>query len=257
MTLLLIPIRLNYSMILTTMWDRMADRTLGEQSERDLIAKYWKPSIDQGAHTTRIDSLSNTAKYKGIVRKLMKNIGKTLDIQRELVDEKKNLEDTGAGKVVNSELARQTAAIKRELEDLRKEAAESEKRNDANSKLMRDTYQQAQQELQTRLQRLSDDRVLLQQSITEMQRQAAAERQAFQRNLEQMQANSTAEKNRLLGEIAKIRDQVVAPPSRPAPAPPPQQPQVIYVPAPNPGPVCEHGYSDDESDSDSDSDSDY
>jgi hypothetical protein len=104
-------------LIVTNMWSQV-DPQLGMARENELKSKeaFFKAALDKGAQIFRHDNTIGSA--HNIIRQLMKNEPAALRIQQELVDEKKDISDTGAGRVLNKELREQAEKHRRELTSL-------------------------------------------------------------------------------------------------------------------------------------------
>jgi len=90
--------------LVTNMWGEVTE-DVGETRERELTTNFFKPVLDKGAQLARHHNTTKSA--HDIVRRIMENRPITLQIQRELVDEGKNIIDTAAGEAVNKELNEQ------------------------------------------------------------------------------------------------------------------------------------------------------
>jgi hypothetical protein len=88
--------------LVTTMWDKV-QQDMGARRENELIANYWKKMIDYGASTARFSNSADSA--WGIIDpsilKLKQPVTEVLLLQ-ELVDHKKPLNETKAGKALYS-----------------------------------------------------------------------------------------------------------------------------------------------------------
>ena len=104
--------------LVTNMWDAVS-REVGETRERELSSDFFKSAIKAGAQIVRHHNTTKSA--HNIIRKIMKNRPVVLQIQRELVDEHKNIVDTAAGEAVNRELNEQIRRHQVELKGLREE----------------------------------------------------------------------------------------------------------------------------------------
>jgi hypothetical protein len=100
----------------TTMWDKV-DRNTGAFRENELRDKFWKFMMNRGATMTQFAGGKDSA--KAIISQLLGKRNVVLDIQREIGDECKSLEETTAGAAVNSELARIKKEVKLELQQLK------------------------------------------------------------------------------------------------------------------------------------------
>lgn len=104
--------------LVTTGWGTMTkagNRNKAEEHERQLQEDpmFWKGMIKLGARTNRFED--NKTSALRILESFENNRPVTLRIQRELVDEKKQLVDTAAGQTVNEELERLEAQYKEDI----------------------------------------------------------------------------------------------------------------------------------------------
>ena len=104
------------------MW-RADSRATNETREKELSDKFFKSAVDKGAQMVRHHNTLDSAHT--IIRKTMKSDPIVLQIQRELVDEGKDITDTAAGESINGELGKQIERHKAELRELREEMAEA------------------------------------------------------------------------------------------------------------------------------------
>jgi len=104
--------------IITTMWDSLADRQIGEKREAQLKGRdiFFKPVLENGARMIRHDNTAPSA--EGILRLVLDNRPLPLCIQVELVDEHRNISDTSAGMELNQELNAQIRKHKEEMQAL-------------------------------------------------------------------------------------------------------------------------------------------
>ena len=108
--------------LLTTMWSGSAnDISLQEERERQLITDndFWAGLLRLGARTMRYDNTAPRALE--IVQDLMQRSQIVLEIQRELVVEGRNLNETSAGIQLRLEIAAAEERHKKELEQMRQE----------------------------------------------------------------------------------------------------------------------------------------
>ena len=102
--------------LLTNMWSEVP-RGVGETRERELASAFLKPALDKGAQMARHHDTEQSA--HDVIRRIMNNHPVVLQIQRELVDERKNIASTAAGEAVNTELAKETKRHEAEVKALR------------------------------------------------------------------------------------------------------------------------------------------
>ncbi|CAL1717188.1 unnamed protein product [Somion occarium] len=184
-------------LIVTTMWG-LVDPERGTARERELASDdiLFKPVIEKGAQMVRHDNTPERA--KDILRRIIKNRPQVLRIQRELVDEKKDISETGAGAELGRELAELARKHRDELKVIQTEMQaalaakdmETKKELEEYHKKLQDEMEKAERDRE-RLSRdyaleksLSDQRLELFKKELEMEKEAGAERQ---RELQRLQ----------------------------------------------------------------------
>lgn len=105
--------------IVTNMWGEVTP-DVGEAREEQLKTRdiFFKPALDKGAHIRRHDNTSTSA--QAIIHCIAFNNPLVLCIQRELVDEQKDIAETAAGAALGRELHEQAMryqAERRRLQD--------------------------------------------------------------------------------------------------------------------------------------------
>lgn len=111
----------------TNMWEEVT-LTVGEARERELAQEFLKPILDKGAKFVRHHNTAESA--HGIIRCIMKNQPTALQIQRELIDERKDITDTSAGQVLKKELDEQIRRHQANVKAIREEMFQALKQND-------------------------------------------------------------------------------------------------------------------------------
>jgi len=105
--------------LVTNMWSEVA-HDVGEAREGELTSNFLKPALDKGAQMARHHNTEQSA--HDVIRRIMNNHPVVLQIQRELVDEHKDVAKTAAGEVINEELAeaetRRVADLKKAQEEM-------------------------------------------------------------------------------------------------------------------------------------------
>ena len=163
-------------LLVTNMWGEVSHE-VGEARERELASDFLKPALDKGAHMVRHHNTEHSAHE--VIRRIMNNHPVVLKIQRELVDEHKDIANTSAGEVINEELK----------EVARRHEAELKKAQEEQARALR------QKEEEARWKRQEEARKWAEQ----MRREEEA--RASQRRLEKEQAELAA---RRLEEQARI-----------------------------------------------------
>ena len=102
--------------LVTNMW-KEDSQDVNEAREKELSGKFFKPVLDKGAQLVRHHNTTESA--HDILRKIVKNHPAVLQIQRELVDERKDIIDTMAGESINAELKAQIRRHQAELKEHR------------------------------------------------------------------------------------------------------------------------------------------
>ena len=104
--------------IVTNMWGEVNPR-IGEMREAELKEDdmFFKSVLDKGARIARHDNTSHSAEK--ILRLLLRNYSLPLRIQKELVDEGKEINGTDAGEELNRELNEQIEKYKQEMQELK------------------------------------------------------------------------------------------------------------------------------------------
>ena len=113
--------------LVTNMWGEVPQED-GEDREEELITEYFKPALDKGAHITRHYNTAQSA--RDIIRRIIRNQPVPLQIQREIVDEGKDILHTAAGEAMNIELNGQILRRQVELEAVKREMEKALKEKD-------------------------------------------------------------------------------------------------------------------------------
>ena len=131
--------------LVTNMWNE-DPQNVNEAREKELSGKFFKPALDKGAQMVRHQNTAQSA--HDIVRRIMNNHPLVLQIQRELVDERKEIIDTAAGESLNQELKELTRRHQAELREVQEEMKQALWAKDEE---MRQELEEAKRELQEKL----------------------------------------------------------------------------------------------------------
>ena len=190
--------------IVTNMWGEVNPQ-VGEEREAELMGKdlFFKPALEKGAQMARHENTVPSA--ENIIRLILDHDPLPLDIQRELVDQGKEVTQTRAGKELNRELADQ---IRRHKEDIRVLQEEMRQAIDAKDEETRREREAEARRMQEEVERFEDDARRLafeyQRQKEELEaRLAEAEREA-ERRAAQHQAEVNAAWGRGLFTAAAI-----------------------------------------------------
>jgi hypothetical protein len=109
--------------LLTTMWDTLKDEGLGLRRDQQLRQEFWSVMESKGSFIRRFDGSGDMA--EAIVCRLMRQPNVVLDIQRELVDEGKRLDETSAGQLLVPKLEERIRESTVQLQILEKNISKS------------------------------------------------------------------------------------------------------------------------------------
>ena len=113
--------------IVTNMWED-GSRYLNEARDWELRTKLFKQALEGGAQVVRHQNTAESA--HNIIQKILRKHPAALQIQRELVDERKDIVDTAAGKTIKLELEEQIRRREAELREVREEMERALKEKD-------------------------------------------------------------------------------------------------------------------------------
>ena len=185
----------------TTFWDTVAEST-GLARERELCENpdFWAKMMSQGS---RVMQIRDYAQSKDILVQMSRKSTVTLDIQKEMVDERRSLDDTAVGKAVNAQMAALKAEHEAQLARAKAEAQELLQKRDEENKKRQEEQLKHNKKVQEAQQRLQEEQECLRARLREAEREAEARKQAEKQRLEDIQAENkrlAAEKERLVNE---------------------------------------------------------
>jgi len=168
--------------LVTNMWGEVPE-DVGEARERELTTNFFKPVLDKGAQLARHHNTTKSA--HDIIRCIMRNRPITLQIQRELVDEGKNIIDTAAGEAVNKELNEQIRRHQVELKAVQEEMMKALKEKDEET---RQEMEEETRKLQEQMNKMradsegmasnyGEEKKRMEETMRQMQEQARLERE--------------------------------------------------------------------------------
>lgn len=109
--------------ILTVMWDQVT-RAVGVERERQLRERFFKPAIDQGARMMRHLNTADSA--RNVLVRLSRSIPVPLQIQYEIVDDRKILPETVAGQELKEDFEAKLEALEKQISELKATIANTE-----------------------------------------------------------------------------------------------------------------------------------
>ena len=173
--------------LVTNMWTRDS-RDANEAREHELSAKFFKPVLNKGARLIRHHDTAQST--HDIIRKIMANHPLALQIQRELVDERKGIVDTSAGQAVNRELNEQAKRHRAELEKVEKGLMQALKEKDDETK----------QELEEQAKTLREQMMKIEKESKGMAANYAAEKERMEARMREIEEEAKKERERVEGE---------------------------------------------------------
>jgi len=100
----------------TNMWGNV-DPGVGADRERQLAAEFVKPALDKGAQLHRHYDTTESAHQ--IIRAILDNRREPLQVQRELIDERREFDQTTVGEEITREVDESKRKLEREIAELR------------------------------------------------------------------------------------------------------------------------------------------
>jgi len=138
-------------MLMTNMWGRVTPQQ-GADREQQLRDKHFKAAIEKGAQLCRHTNTPESA--QAILRKILKNKPLALQIQHELIDQGKDIGQTGAGAELNREICTVVARYQRGIKELEKDMQEATEEKDEES---RDELEEERRRMQEEMEKLREE----------------------------------------------------------------------------------------------------
>jgi hypothetical protein len=102
----------------TNMWSNV-NPEIGAAREQQLVAEFVKPALDAGAQLRR--HYDTTESAHEIIRAILGNHRETLQVQQELVDEKREFDRTTVGEEITREVGEHIRKLEQEIVELQTE----------------------------------------------------------------------------------------------------------------------------------------
>ncbi|RDB26374.1 GTP-binding protein A [Hypsizygus marmoreus] len=178
--------------IVTNMWGEVS-KQVGEAREAELISQdmFFKPVLDKGAKIERHENTRESAHR--ILEYLISNHPLSLRIQRELVDEGKDISQTAAGAELNREMMAQLERHRKEMRILQEEMKEAVRTRDEES---RKELEVESKKLETELRRVQADSQKLATDYNE-------EKGRLERRLQELSESAKRDAERAAAEYQK------------------------------------------------------
>jgi hypothetical protein len=209
--------------LVTNMWGEVS-RDVGEGRANELTRNFFKPALDKGAQMVHHSNTAQSA--RDVIRKIMNNHPVVLQIQRELVDEHKDILETAAGEAVNQELNKQIRRHQDDLRAVREEMMQASKKDEETRKELEEETKKLQKQIENikkdsegiahnyaaERERMAAKMRAMEQEARRERRRVEAEynrqRADLNRRLQQVANASTAERQRLEREIGSLRNRL-------------------------------------------------
>ena len=164
-------------LLVTSRWNEV-DAGLGADRERQLRDKFWAFMLARGSHMSRFYGDQDSA--VALASQLICKDPVILELQKELVEQGKNLDQTAAGSYVSNDIQELKVKYEKDLQDLEKLKQEL---RDSDRQMKRQIQKQMADE-QARLQAASQNQVSLQRPIgIEVQQQVRQKRSLLSKAL--------------------------------------------------------------------------
>lgn len=131
--------------LVTTMWNKVRDEDIGEalRREQELFDNYWRSMEDKGSYLASFDGSTDSA--LALILQLSGNDGVVLDIQKEIVEQDRDVLHTSAGQNLLRELHVDREGYEIKLKALSRQV-QMEKQQGSTSKVKAICAQQAEVE---------------------------------------------------------------------------------------------------------------
>ena len=183
--------------IVTNMWGEV-DPQVGQAREAELMREdlFFKPVLDKGAQIARNENTATSA--QDIIRLVLDNHPLPLRIQEELVNEHKDISETGAGEELNREFK---AQIKKHMEEMRVLKEEMQR-------AMRDKDEETRRELEIETQKMQREIAKFENDTKRLASDYKNEKDRLDVRLIQMEAEARQEADRVAAQYQRQIDEL-------------------------------------------------
>jgi len=179
-------------LIVTNMWGEINPQVgLARESELGSKDIFFKPAVDKGAQLLRHENTTESA--HSIIRQVMKNHPVALQIQQELVDQRKEISETAAGIELNKELREQAERQRREIIELQKEMKEAIRAKD----------EETRRELEIETKKLQQEMERVQREATNLAENYNAEKARMEAHMREMSEAARRDAERALQQYKR------------------------------------------------------
>ena len=189
--------------LVTNMWSEVTTE-VGEKREKQLSSQFFKPVLDLGAQMVRHQNTVQSA--HDIIRRMLANDPLALQIQRELVDDHKDIANTAAGEAVNQELNEQIRRGQAELKVVQEEMEQAMKEKDEQT---RRELEEERRKLEEQMEKVKRDSEGMAASYAAEKERMAAKMREIEQEAEKEREQADAEYHRQSADLNR-RPQGVA-----------------------------------------------
>ena len=179
--------------LVTNMWGEVTPE-VGKDREKQLSGRFFKPVLDLGARMVPHHDTAEPA--HNIIRRIVENHPLVLQIQKEVVDQKKDVIDTAADEAVNEELNKQ----------MKEHRAGLRKFQEGMARAMKDKDERTRRQLE-------EDRKKLQAQVDRVKKESeglasnfAAEREKWEAKVKEMGQKAKEDRERVAVEHKRQLD---------------------------------------------------
>ena len=151
--------------LMTNMWGQVTPQQ-GAAREQQLKEEHFKAAIEKGARMQRHNNTPESA--RAILREILKNQPTVLQIQRELIDEGKDIGETGAGAELNREIRELVENHQREMRELEENMRRAMEDKDEES---REELEEEKKKMEEKMEKLQKDSAEMQHKFEQARRE--------------------------------------------------------------------------------------
>lgn len=206
--------------LVTNMWGEVTAE-VGEAREKELASedKFFKPALDKHARLLRHDNSIESA--QDIIRQFFRNKPKALRIQRELVDQHKDISRTAAGEELGKELNALVQKHRRDMAMLQDEMniaikqrdEETRKELEEESRKLQEEMSRVQTQSQNLASEYNEDKARLERVMEESRQQAHRAEEEYrtqvrelERKLHETMDTSAAENEAIARKLEELKN---------------------------------------------------
>jgi len=183
--------------IVTNMWGEV-DPQVGNAREAELMRDdlFFKPVLDKGAQMARHENTVPSA--ENVVRLILDNHPLPLRIQEELVNEHKDISETGAGEELNREISAQIKKHQQEMRALKEEMEQA----------IKDKDEETRRELEIETKKMQREIARFENDAKRLASDYESEKERLETRLEQMETESRQESDRIAAQYQRQIDEL-------------------------------------------------